>query len=222
MSSSKRNGSIPRGREHGAAGDVRGEVYDRAYYDKWYRHPRHRVRTRAELARIVRFVFSAAEHILERPVRSVLDVGAGEGNWYPLLTALRPGLRYRGVDPSEYAVARFGARRNLVQGSVTDLAAAGVRGPYDLVIASGMLNYLGASDLRTGLAEIARHVGGVAYLELFSSQDAFTGDTDEMPLRPARWYARELAQAGFVSCGLHLYVPKRDAGRLARLEVLAR
>ncbi|MCU0635436.1 MAG: class I SAM-dependent methyltransferase [Gemmatimonadaceae bacterium] len=205
-----------------ATRDVRGETYDRAYYDKWYRHPRHRVRTRAELARIVRFVLSATEHILERPVRSVLDVGAGEGNWHPLLTALRPGLRYRGVDPSAYAVGRFGARRNLVQGSVTDLEAAGVRGTYDLVIASGMLNYLGAAELRTGLAEIARHVGGVAYLELFTAHDTFTGDTEAMPLRPAAWYARELRRAGFVSCGLHLYVPRVDASRLARLEVSGR
>lgn len=198
--------------------DVRGAQYDRAYYDKWYRSARHRVRSTAELARIVRFVLFSAEHILERPVRSVLDVGAGEGNWYPLLRRVRPRLRYRGVDPSAYAVSRFGARRQLVQGSVTDLAAAGVRGQFDLVIASGMLNYLSAPDLRTGLAEIARHTGGVAYLELFSSQDAFTGDTDEMPLRPAAWYRRAVRAAGLHACGLHLYVPRAVATRLARLE----
>lgn len=204
------------------ATDVRGAQYDQAYYDKWYRSPRHRVRTTAELARIVRFVLFAAEHVLERPVQRVLDVGAGEGNWYPLLRRLRPRLRYLGVDPSAYAVSRFGRRRHLVQGSVTDLAAAGVRGRYDLVIASGMLNYLSSDELRTGLGEIAQHTGGVAYLELFTKADAFTGDTRKMPLRPAAWYRQQLDAAGFTACGLHLYVPTAAADRLSRLERLER
>jgi SAM-dependent methyltransferase len=172
------------------------------------------------MVRIVRFVLFTAEHILERPVRSVLDVGAGEGNWYPLLKRLRPAVRYRGIDPSAYAVARYGASRHLSQGSVTDLQGAGARGTYDLVIASGMLNYLSATDFRTGLSEIARHTGGVAYLEVFAKQDAFTGDTDSMPLRPAHWYRNQFAEAGFTSCGLHLYVPAPVARRLARLERL--
>jgi SAM-dependent methyltransferase len=201
-----------------ASADVRGETYDRAYYDKWYRSRAHRVRSAAEMARIVRFVLFTAEHILERPVRSVLDVGAGEGNWYPLLRTLRPSISYLGIDPSAYAVSRFGARRHLVQGTVTDLQSAGARGPYDLVIASGMLNYLSNADFRTGLSEIARHTGGVAYLEVFARQDAFTGDTTEMPLRPAAWYRAQFAAAQLISCGLHLYVPSRVARRLARLE----
>lgn len=199
---------------------MRGETYDRAYYDKWYRSRTHRVRSAAEMARIVRFVLYTAEHILERPVRRVLDVGAGEGNWYPLLRTLRPAVRYLGIDPSAYAVSRFGTSRHLRQGTVTDLQAAGARGEYDLVIASGMLNYLSAGDLRTGLAEIARHTGGVAYLELFCRQDAFTGDTDSMPLRPAQWYRDQFAAAGFTSCGLHLYVRAPVARRLAKLERL--
>jgi SAM-dependent methyltransferase len=151
-------------------------------------------------------------------VRSVLDVGAGEGNWYPLLRTLRPSISYLGIDPSAYAVSRFGARRHLVQGTVTDLQSAGARGPYDLVIASGMLNYLSNADFRTGLSEIARHTGGVAYLEVFARQDAFTGDTTEMPLRPAAWYRAQFVAAQLISCGLHLYVPSRVARRLARLE----
>jgi len=71
--------------------------YDRAYFDKWYRHPRHRVKSPLDIARQIRFVVSAAEYLLERPVRRVLDVGAGEGNWLAPLRKMRPAAKYYGV-----------------------------------------------------------------------------------------------------------------------------
>ena len=100
---------------------ARGRAYDRAYFDKWYRAPSSRVRSPAELARLVRFVVATAEYVLARPVRSVLDVGAGEGNWLPLLRAHRRTIHYQGVDPSEYAVRRFGRRRNILLGDLASL-----------------------------------------------------------------------------------------------------
>ena len=66
--------------------------YDRAYFDKWYRSPRHRVKSPGELRRQAAFVLAAAEYILGRPVRTVLDVGSGEGQWNPALRRLRPSL----------------------------------------------------------------------------------------------------------------------------------
>ena len=84
------------------------DKYDRDYFDKWYRSPTHRVRSAAELARLVAFVLSTADYVLGRRVRTVLDVGAGEGNWLPVLRRLRPNVAYQGVDPSAYAVRRFG------------------------------------------------------------------------------------------------------------------
>ena len=80
--------------------------YDRAYFDKWYRHPEHRVKSPQYLARQAAFVLGVAEYLLERRVTSVLDVGAGEGHWRAILRRLRPGLRYYGVDPSDTQVRR--------------------------------------------------------------------------------------------------------------------
>ena len=134
-------------------------TFDRAYFDRWYRHPVCRVKSGAELEREVEFVLGATEYLLGRPVRSVLDVGCGEGNWYPPLTARRPRLHYTGVDPSEYAVRRWGKRRNIHHGSVDHI---GVDGQFDLVVCCGVLNYLAADTLTKGLAEIAERVGGVA------------------------------------------------------------
>ena len=56
-------------------------------------------------------------------------------------------MRYVGVDPSQYAVRRFGRRRNIILGSAETLDALPLRGPFDLVIASGVLNFLSDSSL---------------------------------------------------------------------------
>ena len=69
------------------------DAYDQAYFEKWYRNPRHRVKTVAELARQVAFVLHTAEWVLARPVRSVLDVGCGEGQWRAALRKHRPSIR---------------------------------------------------------------------------------------------------------------------------------
>ena len=197
--------------------------YDRAYFDKWYRNPRHRVKTPAELARQAAFVVHATEWVLQRKLRTVLDVGCGEGNWYPVLRKLRPGLRYQGVDPSSYAVAKWGRKRHIVQGSFETLGALGLDGPYDLVLCVGMLNYLTPLALRAGLAASERRCEGVAYLELFTSADTdVIGDLGPMRLRTPAWYRRVIADAGFVSVGMHCYVPRRLKEQVAEMEQLDR
>ena len=137
-------------------GDSLSERYDAAYFDKWYRHPTHRVKTAAELARQVSFVLHTAEWVLGRRVRTVLDVGCGEGHWYPALRALRPRVAYQGVDPSAYAVRKFGARRHLQQGGIEDLGSLALREQYDLVVCCGMLNYLSIPQLTSGIAQVAQ------------------------------------------------------------------
>ena len=87
--------------------------YDRAYFEKWYRNPRSRVSSSAEVRRKVALAISVAEYFLRRTIRTVLDVGCGEGAWLPHLRALRPRVSYRGLDASEYVVERFGASRNI-------------------------------------------------------------------------------------------------------------
>jgi SAM-dependent methyltransferase len=192
--------------------------FDRAYFDRWYRHPRQRVRSPESLAREVACVVGVTELVLGRTVRSVLDVGCGEGNWYPVLKRRRPAVRYTGVDPSEYAVRRFGTRRHIRQGSVEALDTIGLRGPYDLVVCSGVLNYLPALALTRGLAHIAALLGGVAYLELYTSDDSVTGDTRPAVRRVPAWYRRATRRAGLVPCGMHCYVGADRAPTLAALE----
>ncbi len=197
-------------------------TYDQAYFDKWYRSRQHRVRTPAQIRRIVSFTLSAAEYVLDRPVRTVLDVGAGEGHWQPILKKLRPSLQYVGVEPSAYAVTRFGARRGLQRGSVESLADLLLHERYpdgfDLVVCCGVLNYVPSQHLGAALEQLALHTGGLAWLELFTAHDEIEGDVAGMKPRPAAWYRTQLARVGLVPCGLHLYAPTDRAAGLAALE----
>ncbi len=160
----------------------------------------------------------AAEWVLGRPVRTVLDVGCGEGHWRPVLQAMRPSLRYDGVDPSEYAVQRFGSKRGLQLGGIESLDVLRLRPAYDLVVCCGMLNYLSATQFRRGVVQVARRTSGVAYLEIFSKGDAFEGDTNWPTPKPASWYRDVLATAGLRSVGMQCYVPDARTTAIARLE----
>ena len=106
--------------------------YGKAYFDKWYRDPRHRVSTPHTLARKAMLAVAVAEYYLDRPVRTALDVGCGEGQWRLALKKLRPDIRYTGIDPSPYAVRRFGKRRSILLGSFGELPR--MSASYDLII----------------------------------------------------------------------------------------
>src|SRR3954468_24737297 len=74
--------------------------YDEAYFKKWYRDPRTRVHTPDSVRRKVRMVVGIAEYFLGRKLRSVLDIGAGEGAWRREIRRIRPEVRYLGIDPT--------------------------------------------------------------------------------------------------------------------------
>lgn len=192
--------------------------FDRAYFDRWYRDPRRRVFERVEIARRSALVVSIAEYVLERPVRSALDVGCGEANWRAPLLDLRPRMRYVGVDPSVYAVQRFGRRRHIILGSAETLDTLPLPGPFDVVIASGVLNFLSDATLRRVARTIARLTEGVAFLELFTSSDEVVGDTRGWHPRSAGYYRRALRAAGLIQCGPHCYVGRSRAATLVALE----
>lgn len=198
---------------------VRGAAhYDRAYFDKWYRHPAHRVKSLQYLTRQVAFVVGVAEYLLERRITRVLDVGAGEGNWRPILRRLRPGLRYYGVDPSEYAVRRYGRRRNIQQGSFGDLKDLTLPKAFDLIICCGVLNYVADREVHMGLRTLRGLARGPIYIEIFTREDEAEGDFQRTAAKLSSWYRRAMSKAGLIACGLHFYVPKELKHLTAALE----
>ena len=133
--------------------------YDRAYFDRWYRDPRHRVAQGGVLERRVQLAVAAAEFVLERPIRNVLDVGCGEAPWRAMLLHARPGVRYLGVDSSEYVVRRFGRSRNIRLGAVGALGDMTIGGPFDLIVCSDVLHYVATAELKRDTAGLSQHLG---------------------------------------------------------------
>ncbi|HZH43591.1 MAG TPA: class I SAM-dependent methyltransferase [Lysobacter sp.] len=193
-----------------------GKTYDRDYFEHWYRQ--RDIHDARRLARKVALAVAAAEYYLERPVRSVLDVGCGEGAWRAPLLKLRPKARYLGFDGSEYAVARFGARRNLHYARFGDFEALRPCPPADLLVCSDVLHYVPTRELDRGLPGLAALCGGVAFLETFAREDAAEGDLAGFQRRPARFYRERFARAGFVALGSHLYLGPALADHAAALE----
>lgn len=195
--------------------------YDEAYFDRWYRDPAHAVGSRADLARHVHFAVVVTEQLLCRPLRSVLDAGAGEGRWQPLLHRLRPRARYAGVDSSEWAVARHGRTRNIRLGTLETLGELGLDGPFDLVVAADVLHYLPTPNLRRALAELVPLIGGVAFLPCFTAEDASEGDHHGFQARRASTYRRLFADAGLIPIGMHAWTLRSRRRELSALERLA-
>jgi SAM-dependent methyltransferase len=178
--------------------------YDRAYFDRWYRE--QGFGSRAVVERKVQYALAATEYLIGRRVRRVLDVGCGEGAWQPVLRRLRPAATYVGVDPSEYAIDRFGARRNLRLGGVGDLDALDLGGPFDLIVCVDVLAYVDNRDARQGLAAIGRLLEGAAFIEVFAAGDDFEGDLVGYHRRASAVYERWLAESELHRVGPNLFV----------------
>lgn len=194
------------------------KIYDQAYFDKWYRDPRHAIKSAAELRRKVAMVVALTEYYLGRPIRNVLDVGCGEGVWRAPLRALRPQLEYRGLDASEYAVSRYGRSRNIGLASFAQLEYLRFDTRYDLIVCSDVLHYLKPAEIRAGLTGISEMLEGVAFLELFTSKDDVEGDLQELSLRAPSWYLRTFRNAGLLPCGSQCYLSPRLERYISALE----
>jgi SAM-dependent methyltransferase len=196
------------------------KIYDRAYFDRWYRDPKHSVSSRHALGRKVALALAVAEYYLGHEVRNVLDVGCGEGVWRKPLRQLRPHIEYLGLDSSEYSVARYGRSRNIRLASFGDLGELRFDANFDLIVCSDVLHYVRTPELKRGLRGIAEMLSGVAFLELFTSRDAPYGDKHGFIARTPKWYVSTFSQAGLIACGSHCYLGPKLEGCVASLETL--
>jgi 2-polyprenyl-3-methyl-5-hydroxy-6-metoxy-1,4-benzoquinol methylase len=194
--------------------------YDEAYFTKWYRNPRTRVHSPDAVRRKIRMVVGVTEYFLGRKLRSVLDIGAGEGVWGAQLRRMRPGIRYLGLDPSEWVVARHGKRRNIRLGSFEELHKLQLGRGYDLIVCADVLQYVADAPLKRGVRRIASLLRGVAFLEAYTTADEMEGDLDDWHSRSKSRYRRIFADAGLVACGVHCYLAREAAVNAVELELV--
>ena len=136
-----------------------------------------------------------------------------------MLQDIRPEAAYLGIDPSEYAVERFGEERNLRRGTFGELGYHVFDEPFDLVVCSDVLHYLSAEEIREGVDALADRTGGLAVIDIFTEEDDPEGDRVDFHRRPAAWYVGVLEDAGLVPVGLQMYVHHEVAGILERLDL---
>jgi SAM-dependent methyltransferase len=194
------------------------KVYDKPYFDRFYRHPTDRVSTKTGLERKVRLAVGVAEFLMARPVRTVLDIGCGEAPWHSVLRRMRPEVRYLGIDSSEYVVERFGATRNIKRGDVAHLDRLRLPRRVDLVVCADVLQYVDTKTVERALRGIRRVLGGVAYIEMFVTEDEMEGDRDGWQERSAAEYRRMLRRVGLTQCGPYCFVNTSDLDMLNALE----
>lgn len=195
------------------------KAYDAGYFDRWYGRARGAgIGGPARLARKVALAVATAEYHLERPIRSVLDIGAGEGAWRAPLLKLRPRATYLGFDASPWAVATHGARRNLHLARFGDFADLRPTPPADLLVCSDVLHYVPTRELDRGLPGLVALCGAIAFLETFTREDDVDGDTEGFLRRPARFYRTRFGALGLQPLGSHLYMAPALQDHLAALE----
>jgi SAM-dependent methyltransferase len=191
--------------------------YDRDYFDRWYRDGG--IGGARRLARKVALAVATAEYHLERPLRSVLDVGCGEGAWRAPVLKLRPRAQYLGFDSSEYAIARFGPRRNLHLAHFADFAQLRPCPPADLLVCSDVLHYLDTRELDRGLPGLAALCGGIAFLETFAREDDAEGDDHAFKRRRGAFYRHRFETVGFRALGSHCWLSPALAAQATALEI---
>jgi SAM-dependent methyltransferase len=191
--------------------------YDKNYYDRWYRSPASVITPEFRRQR-VRLAVAAAEFVLGRRIRSVLDVGCGEGAWRGDLRRMRPGIHYTGVDSSEYVVQKYGKRRNIRLGGLGTLKRMKFGRAFDLVVCADVLEYVPTAEMRSGLAAMRALMRGVAYIEAYTDQQEFEGDLEGWHQRSYATYRKAFTDAGLHACGLNCWVKRAQLSLLGPFE----
>jgi SAM-dependent methyltransferase len=190
--------------------------YDKAYFDKWYR--RLRVNAPSEVRRKVALAVAETEYFLARTLRDVLDVGCGEGAWREHLRALRPRVRYLGVDPSDYVAETFGRARNIRKAAFGELASLRIDHQFDLVVSSDAIHYVPDDELRRGLPALVQLAGGIVFLDLLTAEDDIVGDVEGLIRRPAAWYRKLFHEQGLLPVGAYTWAAPPLHASLSELE----
>jgi SAM-dependent methyltransferase len=178
------------------------DVFDSRFYQRFYRDPRTRVTTQAEMARRAAVVAAIVKQ-WQLPVRRILDAGCGLGWMRPAMLSAFPGSAYVGLEFSEHLCRRFG----WIQGSLADYRA---RARFDLVICYDVMQYLPERDARRAMANLGRLCRGALYFHAPTLEDwqhhADRSCSDgNIHLRESQWYRSRLSRrfryAGF---GVHV------------------
>jgi SAM-dependent methyltransferase len=150
---------------------VSADAFDESYYRRYYFDKKTHAADARHIERLGDFVCACLKYLCV-PVRRVLDVGCGVGQWRGIVERHFPQATYQGVEVSEYLCERYGWQR----GSVIDYRS---RKPFDLVVCQGVLAYLSPPDLERALHNLGTLSRGALYLEAVTLEDYERDVVDE-------------------------------------------
>jgi SAM-dependent methyltransferase len=188
--------------------------FDEAYFQRYYEDPATRVQGPEEVGKLARAVCSFMS-FWGMSLDSALDIGAGPGLWREALGREAPGLKYRGVDVSPVACARYGHERR-------DISAWKARDRFDLVICQGVLQYLDDAQAERAIANLGAMSGGLLYLEALTRRDVrevvdLERSDTLVHLRTGAWY-RKLLAPHFLTLGCGLFCSRTCPAAFFELE----
>lgn len=184
----------------------RDEHFSADYYRRYYHHSETAVVTPAMQRNEVAFVIAFCRHI-ELEIKRFSDVGAGTGWWAKEFAKRYHACRHiETFDASESASRLYGHRK-------LELERLGGR-ESDLVVCRDVLRYLSDSGAEKAIRRLALKCRGVLYLHIITSEDEVDEEMSDMAgfFRTAAWYRRRLRAAGFIDCGMGLFVSKKLKG----------
>ena len=186
--------------------------FDAKYFDRYY--GKQPVRTSTEVAHL-----AAAVHEMLKwwgtKIRSVLEVGAGPGEWSNWYRTVHPHVRVVSVDVSEHACRTYGHQlRNIAEWSPPQ--------PFDLVICMDVLQYLDDREAARAMRNLTTATRTCLFFDALTTFDAkHTVDrasTDlNAHLREGEWYRRRLAR-NFTQAGAGFWLRKNGDVVLHELE----
>lgn len=190
--------------------------FDRKYYDRFYGGSRERAAYRNDEDRLGAFVAGYINY-LRQPVRSVVDIGCGLGQWQGIVARHFPKARYTGVEISDYLCKRYG----WIQGTAMDFRS---EARFDLVICKDTLQYLSPGEFRSAAVNLSELCKGVLYASILTTED-WQANCDRrrtdsrVYLRTARWYRKILGRY-FTNLGGGLFLSPRSKAIPWELESL--
>ncbi|MBA3403387.1 MAG: class I SAM-dependent methyltransferase [Gemmatimonadaceae bacterium] len=177
--------------------------FDTDYYHRFYENAGTAILDGATATKEVAFVVAFCTYIGLR-IERFTDVGAGTGWWatefakqYPECDAIET------IDSSRSACELYGHRH----GRVEKLAGR----QSDLVVCRDVLRYVGDSGIDEAMRRLAKKCRGVLYIHAITSDDDIDEDASDMEgvFRTTWFYRDRLLDAGFIDCGMGLFVSKR-------------
>jgi len=105
-------------------------------------------------------------------------------------------------------------------GSFEELPTLSLGQGYDLVVCADVLQYVPDAALKRGVRHIATLLGGVAFLEAYTTGDEMEGDLEDWHPRSKSQYRRIFADAGLVACGVHCYLNRALSVNAVELELV--